>query len=223
MATREVRVRVAITRADGQGRELAQRVGALGCEPVLWPLIAIEPLSTEPIDPQPYDWVVVTSPNGAAELARRLEAPPRHLAAIGPGTASALRVHGLEPDLVPRESTQEGLLGELPRPPGRVLLAAAEGARRLLVDELGADFLALYRTVELTPEPVPEVELVVLMSPSAARALARTGLRAPVLAIGPQTAAAARELELDIAAEAATHDLVGVVAALERLLASTGR
>ena len=35
-------------------------------------------------------------------------------------------------DLVPAVSTQEGLLAELPRPAGRVLFAAAEGARRLL-------------------------------------------------------------------------------------------
>jgi uroporphyrinogen-III synthase len=39
-----------------------------------------------------------------------------------------------------------------------------------------------------------------------------------VVAIGPQTAAAARELGLDVAAEAATHDLDGLVAALERVL-----
>ena len=51
-----------------------------------------------------------------------------------------------------RVSTQEGLLAEFPRPAGRVLFAGAEGARRLLVNELEADFVALYRTRELTPE-----------------------------------------------------------------------
>jgi uroporphyrinogen-III synthase len=212
--------RVAITRAEGQRGELAQRLEALGCEPVLWPLIAIEPLGDAPIDLDPYDWVVVTSPNSAGELARRLASPPHHLAAIGPGTAAALRAHGLEPDLVPQDSTQEGLLAEFPRPPGRVLLAAAEGARRLLVDALDADFLPLYRTHELAPATAPELDLVLLASPSAARALARTTARAvPVVAIGPQTAAAARELGLEIAGEADSHDLDGLVAALGRVLA----
>ncbi len=221
MASEARRPRIAVTRAAGQADELARRLDALGCEPVLWPLIAIEPLPGEPIDPSPYDWVIVTSPNGAAELARRLTAPPRRLAAIGPGTAAALREHGLEPTVVPRVSTQEGLLAELPRPAGRVLVAAAEGARRVIVDALDADFLPLYRTAELAPPgAAPECDVVLLASPSAARSLARTAARAvPVVVIGPLTAVAARELGLDVAAEAADHDLDGLLAALAGLLA----
>lgn len=209
-----------VTRAEEQAGPLAARLEALGCEVVLCPLIRVEPLDDAPIDPEPYDWVVVTSPNGASELVRRLASPPRRLAAIGPGTADALRARRLEPDLVPAISTQEGLLAELPRPAGRVLLAAAEGARRLLVDELGADFVPLYRTVELRPERPPEGDLAVLASPSAARALAATGARIPTVAIGPQTAAAARAGGLEVAAEAETHDLDGLVAAVSRLLAT---
>lgn len=220
MAHEGRRLRVAVTRAAGQADELARRLQEIGCEAVLWPLIAIEPLGGAPIDASAYDWVVVTSPNGAGELAGRLAARPRRLAAIGPGTAAALRAHGLEPDLVPRDSTQEGLLAELPGPAGRVLVAAAEGARRLLVDELGAEFLALYRTHELAPEAVPDLDVVLLASPSAARALARTAAsRLPVVVIGPQTAATARELGLEIAGEADRHDLDGLVSALNRLSA----
>lgn len=212
------RLRVVVTRAEPQAGPLAARLEALGCEVVLCPLIEIEPLADDPVDPSPYDWVVVTSPNGAAELARRLASVPRRLAAIGPGTASELRAHGLEPELVPVLSTQEGLLAELPRPAGHVLVAAAEGARRLLADELGADFLALYRTVERRPERTPEGDLAVLASPSAARALAATGARMPVVAIGPQTAAAAQAGGLELAGEAETHDLDGLVAAVAQLL-----
>lgn len=221
MASRARRPRIAVTRAAGQADELARRLEAMGCEPVVWPLIAIEPFPGDSIDPDPYDWVVVTSPNGASELARRLTGPPRQLAAIGSGTAAALREHGLEPTLVPRLSTQEGLLAELPRPAGRVLVAAAEGARRVIVDALAADFLPLYRTVELAPPgDVPEFDVVLLASPSAARSLARTAARGvPVVVIGPQTAAAAHELGLDVAAEAAGHDLDGLLAALAELLA----
>ena len=214
------RPKVAVTRAVGQADELARRLEAMGCEPVVWPLIAVEPLDGGPIDPSPYDWVVVTSPNGAVELARRLTSPPRHLAAIGPGTAAAFRERGLEPNLVPRESTQEGLLAEFPTPAGRVLVAAAEGARRVIVDALGADFLGLYRTVELAPEDTPEVDVVLLASPSAARSFARTAARAaPVVVIGPQIAGAAHELGLDVAGEAAAHDLDGLLAALASVLA----
>ncbi|HEY5059293.1 MAG TPA: uroporphyrinogen-III synthase [Gaiellaceae bacterium] len=210
-------MRVVVTRAQGQADPLADRLVALGHEVVRCPLIRIEPLGDGPIDTAPYDWVVVTSPNGAAELARRLVAPPRRLAAIGPGTGAELRARGLDVDLVPAESTQEGLAAALPRPAGRVLVAAAEGARRVLVDELGADFLPLYRTVELTLDAAPVGDVVLLASPSAARALARTGSRLPVVAIGPQTGQAAREAGLDVVAEAETHDLEGLLAAVVAL------
>lgn len=206
---------VVVTRAAEQAEPLASRIRELGAEVVLCPLVRVEPLSDEPLDLSAWDWVVVTSPNGARELARRLVAAPRRLAAIGPGTAEALRAAGHEPDLVPRVHTQEGLRDELPS--GRTLLAAAEGARR---DVLDAGFLPLYRTVELVPEEPPRGDLVVLASPSAARALAATGQRIPAVAIGPQTAAAAREHGLEIVAEAESSDLDGLVAAVELALAS---
>ena len=202
-------MRIVVTRAAAQAEPLAERLEALGHEVVRCPLIRVEPIGDGPVDPTPYDWVVVTSPNGAAELARRLAAPPAHLAAIGPATADALRSLGLRVDLVPVVSTQEGLLAELP--PGRVLLAAAEGARRLLVDERAADLVALYRTVELRPETPPEGDLVLLASGSAARAFAGTEARIPVVAIGPQTAAVALGLGLDVLGVAESHDVEGLL------------
>jgi uroporphyrinogen III methyltransferase/synthase len=201
-------VKIVVTRSSEQADPLVARLEALGHDVVRCPLIRTESLGDDPIDPSPYEWVVVTSPNGAQELARRLTGKPRHLAAIGPGTADALRKHGLAPELVPTTHTQEGLLAELP--PGRVLLAAAEGARRLLVEARGADFLPLYRTVELHP-PTPEGDIALVASASAARALAATGARLPVVAIGPQTAAEAREHGLDVVAVADSHDLEGLL------------
>jgi uroporphyrinogen-III synthase len=201
-------VKIVVTRSDEQADPLVARLEALGHEVVRCPLIRIEPLGDDPIDPLPYDWIVVTSRNGARELARRLTGRPQRLAAIGPGTAEALRERGLAVDLVPAIHTQEGLLAELPE--GRVLLAAAEGARRLLIDERGADFLPLYRTVELRP-PAPVGDVALLASASAARALAATGARLPVVAIGPQTAAEAREQGLDVVAVADSYDLEGLL------------
>jgi uroporphyrinogen III methyltransferase / synthase len=199
-------VRIVVTRAGEQADELVRGIELLGHEAVRCPLIRVEPLGDEPIDPLPYDWIVVTSPNGARELARRLASRPAKLAAIGPGTAEELRRHGLEPDLVPEVSTQEGLLAELPRD-ARILLAAAEGARRLLP----GDFLPLYRTVELRPDPPPEGDLVILMSPSAARAYARVRGGIPVIAIGPQTATEAEAQGLTLRSVAKSHDLDGIL------------
>ena len=207
-------MRVIVTRSRAQAEPLAERLRELGHDVVLCPLLEIEPLGEEPVEVEGYDWVVVTSANGAEELARRYAGTMPKLAAVGPGTAEVLRRHGLEPAFVPAVSTQEGLAEELPRPAGRVLLAAAEGARTLLVDELGADFVALYRTHALTPPEPPEGDLVVLASGSAARAFAALRLDIPAVSIGPQTTIAAEAAGLEVVSEAATHDLGGLVAAV---------
>jgi uroporphyrinogen III methyltransferase / synthase len=204
-------MRIVVTRAEAQADDLAARLEALGHDVVRCPLIEIEPLGDEPIDASEYEWLVVTSPNGAHELARRLVKPARHLAAIGPGTAEALAQHGYAVDFVPAVHTQEGVRDELP--PGRALLVAAEGARR---DVLAADFLPLYRTVELRPA-APVGDVAIVASPSAARALAATGARLPVIAIGPQTAAEARARGLAVSAVAASHDLDGLVDVVQSL------
>jgi uroporphyrinogen III methyltransferase/synthase len=207
-------MRVVVTRPRGQNRELSERLRAAGHDVVECPLIEIEPIDDGPIDTSSYDWVVVTSRNGAELLPLRQTGALRRVAAVGPGTAAALRERGIEPALVPRVSTQEGLMEELPDKPGRVLLAAAEDARQLLVHELGADFVPLYRTRALRPEP-PAGDLVVLASGSAARAFAALAVDLPAVTIGPQTSAAARAAGVRIAAEAQTHDLDGLVAAVE--------
>jgi uroporphyrinogen-III synthase len=194
-------MRVAVTRED-----VAERVAALGHEPVLVELIRIESLGDEPVDASGYDWLVVTSANGAHELGRRGVRANR-IAAIGPATAAALRERGLHVDLVPDTHTQEGLRDALPG--GRLLLAAAEGARR---DVLEADFVALYRTVEL-PQAV-DADIALLMSGSAARAL---GTRIPVVAIGPQTALEARRVGLDVVAVAEVQSIDGLLEALASL------
>jgi len=211
-------MRVIVTRPRDQARPLVERLEALGAEVVACPLIEIERTSDDPVDAVGYDWLVVTSPNGAEQIARRGLNLPR-VAAVGPGTAEALRAHGIEPAFVPDESSQEGLLREFPRPPGRVLFAAAEGAHRYAIDGLGADFVALYRTRLLAPE-APEGDYVVLASSSAARAYAAIGGRLPVVSIGAETSRTARDAGLTVAAEAATHDVDGLTAAVGDLMDS---
>jgi uroporphyrinogen III methyltransferase / synthase len=200
-----------ITRPREQSQALVAELEARGFEAVVEPLIAIEPLSDDPIDVAGYEWVVVTSANGAAELARRMTAAPARIAAVGPGTAAALDQAGLAPDLVADVHTQEGLVAAIGPPAGRVLFVAAEGARSFLPDALGADVLPAYRTVELEVASLPAVDVALLASASAARAYARAGGRGPAISIGPQTTAAARGGGVDVVAEARSHDLRGLV------------
>ena len=203
-------MRVLLTRERGRNDELARRLRALGHEAVECPLIATRPLGDDPVVVDGYDWVVVTSVVGARELRRRMRGRPSRVAAIGRATAEALG----GADLVPEISTQEGLLAELPRPAGRVLFAGAAAARRLLVDELDADFVALYRTDELRPE-LPQHDLAVLASASAARAYAQAGAPAAAVSIGPRTSTAARAAGVTIVAEATTQDVEGLARAFQ--------
>ena len=210
-------MRVVVTRAEAQADPLAERLAALGHEVVGCPLIGIEPLGDDPVDPAPYDWVVVTSPNGAAELARRLAAPPRRLAAIGPGHGGRAAGARLGPTRYPRSRPRRGCAASCPGRP-----AACCSPRPKVRD--GCSWTSWMRTScrsialsSLVPAAPPGGDVVVLASGSAARALARTGARLPVVAIGPQTAEAAREAGLDVVAEAQTHDLDGLLAAVAAL------
>jgi uroporphyrinogen-III synthase len=213
-------MRIVVTRPESRAGELVARLESLGHEVAVQPLIDTEALGHEPVELGGYDWVVVTSRTGAELLARRAMPPWPPVAAVGPGTAEALREWGHEPALVPAASTQEGLVAELPRPAGRVLFAGAEGARRYLIEELGADFLPLYRTVELESPESLSGDLVVLASASAARVFARLGSAIPAVSIGPETTRAAQAAGVTVAAEAETHDLAGLVAAVEAACSS---
>jgi uroporphyrinogen-III synthase len=203
-------MRVIVTRPQAQAEPLLNALRGQGFEPIACPVIATEPIDDGPIDVTGYEWVIVTSANGAAELgARHIGVLPR-VAAVGELTAAALEAQGIAVELVPTLASQEGLLAELPRPVGRALFIGAEGARRVLADELPADFRAVYRTVELKPPP-PDGDLVLLASPSAAAAWAKLGSTLPAITIGPQTTAATLDAGLTVVAEADTQNVAGLV------------
>jgi uroporphyrinogen-III synthase len=203
-------MRVIVTRPQAQAEPLLNALRAQGFEPIACPVIATERIDDGPIDVTGYEWVIVTSANGAAELGARHTGVLPRVAAVGELTAAALEAQGIAVEFVPTLASQEGLLAELPRPAGRALFVGAEGARRLLADELPADFRAVYRTVELTPAP-PDGDLVLLASPSAAAAWAKLGSTLPAITIGPQTTVAALDAGLIVVAEADTQNVAGLV------------
>jgi uroporphyrinogen-III synthase len=212
-------VRIILTGSREGTSRLAVRLRGVGFEVVECPLIRIEPIGGPPIRADAYDWVVLTSARAVETLFSRLDGPLPRVAVIGPGTAESLREHGVEATLVATSSTQEGLLEEFPRPAGRVLFAGAEGARDVLARELDADVVPLYRTVEERPLSLPDGDLVVLASASAARSCAALGVALPCVSIGPLTSDEARRRGLRVVAEASSHDLEGLVEAV-RLAAS---
>jgi uroporphyrinogen-III synthase len=160
--------KVLVLRPEGLGRELAVRLGSLGARVDLRPAIAFEP----PADPAPcreaiaalerYDRVVLTSPTGVRffvqgveEAGWRPEGLRTPVAAVGSGTARALRQAGIEPEVIAEDSRAEGLAAALRAHVGRgerVLLVRPERTREILAESLAAmgarvDAVAFYRTV----------------------------------------------------------------------------
>jgi uroporphyrinogen III methyltransferase/synthase len=213
-------------------------LGALGAQTVQAPAIRITPVAGPAPDLSGYDLVCLTSPNGVRTLFERLAAAGQdarafagtRVAAIGPGTAAALRERGLIADVIPERFVAEGLVQALAEVPvSRALVARAAEGRDVLPEALrerGAhvDVVTLYETVA---EPLAEAQLaavaaadyVTFTSSSTVRFFfdaAGNGLGAGtrLASIGPVTSAALRERGHEPDVEATRHDIDGLVAAL---------
>lgn len=159
---------VLITRARHQAGSLASALEKEGAQVLAIPSIEIVPPDTyAPLDAalaenRKYEWLILTSVNGVAVLAQRMEhlgltpAALLHLkvAAIGPATARALQALQIHVDVLPPEYVAESLVGSLRGQVHgkRVLLIRAKVARDLVPVELqkaGAvvDVIEAYRTI----------------------------------------------------------------------------
>ncbi len=167
---------VVVTRARAQASELRANLELLGARVVEMPVIRIVPVEGSPeIDAAldglaAYDVLVVTSVNGAEQMAARMAdrgmdarslRPDQVVVAVGPATTSALEAHGIRADVVPQRFVAEGVLEALERTPmdgRRVFVGCARDARSTLADGLRArgatvDEVALYDTVTEAPAP----------------------------------------------------------------------
>jgi uroporphyrinogen III methyltransferase / synthase len=225
---------VAVTRARAQASALAARLRALGAGVVEAPAIRIRPLDTPLPPPRDYDLVCVTSPNGAELLLDRLrdarELAGVTVAAIGPGTARALRARGVEPDVVPDRAVAEGLVEALAGVPvHKVLIARAAEGRDVLPDALrerGAqvDVVALYETVaepldDATRGAASGADYILFTSASSVRFFVAAGGAldtARLVSIGPATSAELRTHGAEPDLEADPHTPDGLVEALLR-------
>lgn len=230
--------RVVVTRSSAQAGSLVGLLEAEGAVPVVVPLVeqVVVPeaaAALRALQPPAFDWLVVSSPNGAEQFLAAHRSAPANVAAVGATTASALLSGGVTATLVPAQQSAAGLLAELPPGPGRVLVVQAVDAEPTLADGLRAKgwvvtVSAPYRTVPAQPDARLQLaalsaDAVLFASGSAARAwVAVFGTSTPpiVVAIGPQTAAAATTAGLKISLVATDHSLRGLIDALVTYLSS---
>lgn len=144
-------IQVLVTRPAHQAgcfRELLLKAGA---KPLLFPVMAIEPVNTAPasllkITEQAYDWVIFISTNavecGLEFFSDYSSLQTLKLGAIGKQTATSLQHYGLQAAVVPEQGfTSEALLAlaELQNLAGqRILIVRGESGRELLADTLQA-------------------------------------------------------------------------------------
>jgi uroporphyrinogen-III synthase len=189
-------------------------------------------------DVSSYDWIVFTSANGVAAVQEHLagKLAGAKVAAVGPATAAAVRRLGVEPSFVPeRYAAGEIADGLGPVAGQRILLPQADIAEPWLQAQLTArgasvDAVVAYRTVAVDPSVVEAAELergvdaVTLASGSGARSLAALAAKFPLVAkaldrtllvaIGPKTAEAAREVGLSVGLVADEASAEGIVRVL---------
>jgi uroporphyrinogen III methyltransferase/synthase len=227
---------VVVTRARAQASELASRLRALGASVIEAPAIRIEATTEELPALERYDLVCLTSANGVELLFERLAARGEDaralagasVAAIGPGTARALREHGVIADVVPERFVAEGLIEALAGVEvSRALIARARDAREVLPDALrerGAevDVVSLYETFAEPVDParapaIAAADYVTFTSSSTVRFFLQSAAVGPstrIVSIGPVTSETLREQGLIVHVEAARHDIDGLIEAI---------
>ena len=221
--------RVVTTRPErGELEELLEQYGATV---VHVPLTEIIDLSESAVANASFDWLVVTSANGAKRSQPWADVSTR-LCAVGPATASALSgVVNRAVDLIPDSASAEDLVRSFPAAPaagGSVVIVRGEQASTVVRDgleQLGwavADVVT-YRTEKRSvsqevARDAATADLVLLAASSAADAwasvcMAHDLVSPPVIVIGDPTAKTATSHALNVVGIADPSTVSGLVSA----------
>ncbi|NCZ91876.1 MAG: uroporphyrinogen-III synthase [Actinobacteria bacterium] len=232
-------IRVVLTRPEDASTEILDVLRDAGAEATNIPLIAIGPpsdggeaLRSALVDPLVYEWIIVTSANGARALRDAVADDQRlpKLAAVGSATGAAL---GRPVSFTPSRATARCLAEEFENGSGRVLVIGAEEPSADLVALLQpkgwtVDVVAAYATTaELLDQQdrrqLMSADVVVFASGSAVRSFAQQRLTGPsttFVALGESTKSVMDELGLHASAVASSPAGRDVVVAVGE---ATGR
>lgn len=230
-------VTVVVTRASEQSGDLVAALRDAGATVIEMPLITI----VEPVDNgvsrdavltkmSAFDWLVVSSPNGARRAAPFLATsnPMPQVAVIGEATQRAL---GVVATLVPTQPHGNGLVAEFPTGSGDVLVVQGENADPTVCEGIAAKGWRVtrvnaYRTAAVAPPADERVralqaDAVVFASGSSARSWVEAcgpDFTGHVVVIGPVTKKVAESHGVRVDAVALEPTPRGIVDALAKLM-----
>ena len=161
---------VIVTRARHQAGEFVRLLESRGARAIAIPTIEIAPpeswadADAAIADLESYDWIILTSVNGAEGFLGRLKelrgtaaaASVCRICAVGPKTRGAVEREGLEVSFMPERHVAEAVVEEAPAGTWegqRVLFARAARGRDVIPVELGklgasVDLVAVYRNIK---------------------------------------------------------------------------
>ena len=231
-------LRALITRPDKDAADTAARLEAMGIEPVVAPVVAIERLAGGPLVLDGAQALLVTSRNGVRALADATAVRDIALLAVGDSTAALAREAGFR-SVASADGASDDLVrlaGSMLDPAaGRLVHATGEATGNALCQALAAQGFAakpevLYRAVPVSlPEHVREllaaggIAFALFLSAGAARAFAellneerprRWCGRMTAICLSEQVADAAATLPWRAIRRAARPDMPSLLAAV---------
>lgn len=153
-------MRVLIPRGGTWGDDVARRVADAGFEPLVLPLVTIEPAEDQErlraaldlLAAGRVDWLVVTS-QSTVRVLPRIPASVK-VAAVGSVTAASLRERGVPVAFIPTRQSAAGLVDEWPIREGRVLWPHALDARPTIAEGLRRHGMQVSEVVAYRTVPV---------------------------------------------------------------------
>jgi uroporphyrinogen-III synthase len=198
-----VRRRIWITRAAPGAEKTAERVRALGHDPLIHPLLEVQPVTPVDLDLSDVGALAFTSANGVRAFAQAWAGRELPVFAVGEATGQAARqagfrkVYSTTGDVT---ALADGIAARRREIPGAILHPGAANPAGDLVGDLmarsvPARSVVLYQTAVRQPDAalladLPGLDAVLVHSPRAAQALAQVLERHPapqlrILAISP--------------------------------------
>ncbi|GEK80482.1 uroporphyrinogen-III synthase [Agrococcus baldri] len=153
-------MRVLIPRGGSWGDDVARRVTEAGFEPLILPLVQIQPADDQAqlqtmlgqLADGRFDWLIVTSQSTVRVLPRVPASVS--VAAVGSVTAAALRERGVPVAFIPTKQSAAGLVDEWPIREGRVLWPHALDAKPTIADGLRRHGMQVSAVVAYRTTPV---------------------------------------------------------------------